>query len=113
MLLGEEHKSTLTLYDGIGKVLLGQERFDDALIGMGKALSIRLKLHGENHIDTANSYYNIGIVQVKKSQYEEAMVSFSKVLSIRTRELGKTHPATGAARAQITGASLLLQVLSG
>lgn len=113
VLLGEENNSIAALYDGIGKVLFEQERFDDALIGMGKALSIRLKLYGENHINTASSYYNIGSIQVMKAQYEEAIKSFRKALSIRTRELGETHPATGAARAQITGASLLLQVLSG
>ena len=41
--LGEYHEYTATCYESIGIVFLSKARYDDALIGCGKVLSIRLR----------------------------------------------------------------------
>ena len=66
-----------------------QGRYDDALIGYGKALAIRIKIFGENHIDIGRSYYNIGIAQSLKGDFNGALISLQKVKKVYSSELGK------------------------
>ena len=75
--------------------------YDDALIGYGNALAIRIKIFGENHIDTGRSYYNIGIVQLRKGDFDGALISLQKVKKVYTSELGKEHPKTVQTNVQI------------
>ena len=46
---GENHFQTCDCYEAIGNVLSDQGRYEDAFIGYGKALAIRLNLFGEHH----------------------------------------------------------------
>lgn len=71
--------------------MLLQERYDDALIGIGKALAIRLRVLGENHVNVGTSYFHIAVVLEKKGQYDEALASIRKANAINKRELGEGH----------------------
>ena len=84
-------------------------RYDDAYIGFGKALAIRMKIFGENHIGIGRSYYSIGLVQIEKGDYEGAMISLEKAKAIYTRELGVEHPQTVKTNVQIDKSQQLLQ----
>jgi len=91
---GDNHASTCDCYDAIGIVMFSQGRYDDALIGYGKALAIRMKVFGEHHIDAAYSYFNIGLVMKKKPDSVQALTYFRKANAIYARELGAEDPHT-------------------
>ena len=67
---GENHIQTCGCFEAIGTVLADQGRYDDAFIGYGKALAIRIKLFGEHHLTTADSYGNIGLNMKRKADLD-------------------------------------------
>jgi tetratricopeptide (TPR) repeat protein len=89
-----DHEYTATCYESIGNVFLCKSRYDDALIGYGKALSIRLRLLGENHTETATSYYNIGLVLANKDQFDQALENFRKAYAIYKEAFGENNKKT-------------------
>jgi len=72
----------------------GKKGYDDALIGYGKALSIRLRVLGENSYDVNVSHHSIGQVLKFKGQNEQALESFRKAQLIFLNEVGEDHVNT-------------------
>jgi len=69
----------------------GKKGYDDALIGYGKALSIRLRVLGENSYDVNVSHHSIGQVLKFKGQNEQALESFRKAQLIFLCDQGEDH----------------------
>ena len=63
----------------------------DALLFLGKSLSIKEKEFGLDHPDTAISYNNIGDVYSDQGNYPKALEYSLKALVIREKELGFDH----------------------
>ena len=80
------------------KKLLGEKRADDALVKMGEASALFVKVHGENHPDSANSFANRASILGATGKKEAAGKLWEKDLVIHESTLGPTHPHTTLTR---------------
>ena len=91
----EDHRSEekeADSYHAYGCSLRDCGLYDNALVFLEKALTIRQRVFGEDHPGVADSCHNIGSVWKAQGDYDKALEFFEKALAIRQRVFGEDHP---------------------
>ena len=82
-------------YNSMGVTLYYEERYEDAIKLLKKALNIRKKHYNYNeHIELAYTYNTLGLAQMQREEYSEALVNILESRRIRKIKLGELHPHT-------------------
>ena len=93
-ILGRNHLSTATTYNGIAGTYQELGEYQNSLDYFMKALEIDKSLLGSNHIETATIYNNIACVYFKQAKYANSLNYYKKAIEIYERLLGSDHPDT-------------------
>jgi tetratricopeptide (TPR) repeat protein len=79
---------------GIGNVLYGMGKHEEALVQYQKALEVFLTVYGQEHLEVATSCQNIGAVYLKQGKRAQAFEMATKSYDINLKVLGPDHPST-------------------
>jgi tetratricopeptide (TPR) repeat protein len=89
--ISDETKLTANLLDFYADICFKLAKYNLALDGYTKSLSIRTKIYGELHEDIADLYNSVGLVYLEMDEYNNALRSFDKSLEICQFGFGETH----------------------
>ncbi|CAJ1947739.1 unnamed protein product [Cylindrotheca closterium] len=104
---GEDHHTIVLAYHCIAGLLKAQNRFDDALQMLDKAIAICSRLEQLGDFDRTILgllLRNIAEVMEAKGDVECALELFTKLLMLQLDTLGEMHPATADTYEKITKA---------
>jgi tetratricopeptide (TPR) repeat protein len=105
--LGEEHESTVGVYDDLAAAESARGQHADAQVLGEKALEVARRALGEEHPDTARAYHNLGCHLLAQGKPADAEPHLRKAVEIRLRVLGEQSAATASSY------SILAATLSG
>ncbi|MCD4792545.1 MAG: CHAT domain-containing protein [Bacteroidales bacterium] len=90
--LGENHKQTVDIYNGLANVYnIYISEYDLALQCYLKALQISKEIFGETHTYVADIYNNIGNVYANINEYDLALLYQYKALQLRKELFSEKH----------------------
>jgi len=101
-LLGEGHPQTAEALDALGRLLLMQDKLDEAKRVLEKAVAVRRSALGATHPATARSLINLGVAVSHRNEHAAAVAHLREALEM----LGRT------AGAPLASTKLALQALS-
>ena len=85
-------EASFKLMNGLGQLLVGQAKYDEALAWYEKALAGFVGKGEEEN--TATTYFNMASVYDDQGEYEKALEWYEKGLAIYLKTLGPDHPHT-------------------
>ena len=85
-------EASFKLMNGLGQLLVGQAKYDEALAWYEKALAGFVGKGEEKN--TATTYNNMASVYNKQGEYEKALEWYEKGLAIQLKTVGPDHPST-------------------
>ncbi|CAF1292108.1 unnamed protein product [Adineta steineri] len=83
------------IYYELGWIKYNQGEYQEALLSLEKALTIRQQLLPSNHSNLGDSYNRIGNVYYRRGDYSEALSYYEKALAIRQQSLPSNHSDLG------------------
>ena len=89
------HEASAACHNDIGKVLIRQGKYDDALREHRRALSMYRNLLGENHVLVALFHSMIGVALCHKSQCDLAMEEHLKAMEIFKENFNECQEMAG------------------
>ena len=85
-------EDSFMLMNGLGQLLVGQAKYDEALAWYEKALAGFVGKGDEEN--TATTYGHMAFVYKNQGEYEKALEWYEKGLAIKLKTLGPDHPST-------------------
>lgn len=80
---------------------LDEDRVDQALRLLERALNSHRRQYGEHHHLVGSALHNLGMVNFFDCRYDEALELFEEAIQTRTKSLGSDHPDVQASRVKI------------
>jgi tetratricopeptide (TPR) repeat protein len=80
---------------------LDEDRVDQALRLLERALNSHRRKYGEHHHLVGSALHNLGMVNFFDRRYDEALELFEEAIQIRTKSLGPDHPDAQASHMKI------------
>jgi len=85
---------TTTVNSALGLAYLDQNKYEQALTHMQRALELRARTLDPPHLDLAQTHHNLGRIYWKAARYEESRFHYDRALNMFTELLGANHPRT-------------------
>jgi len=89
-----EHLDIAICSNSLGTIYLKIAKFDEAIVWLRRAFSIREKSLGVKHIDTITSINNLAVLLYEQGDYAAAEELFQQALTITEKSLGADNPST-------------------
>ena len=97
----QDNKTRAQLRNNVAGVLHGQRRFDEALLQLQSALSIRKLALGSQHPEVARALNNMGALSEAIGEYDKALQYHFAALVLKKKTLGPQHPSVAASLTNI------------
>ncbi|MGH9660867.1 MAG: tetratricopeptide repeat protein, partial [Bryobacteraceae bacterium] len=85
----------------IGRSLLRQNRFDEAVEVLNEALTIRERVYGKVHPAVASTVNELGSIALQRAQYAEAEAEFRRMIDISATVYKDKHYLIGIAQSNL------------
>src|SRR5688500_5351684 len=92
--LGPEHDETLIAMNNLAGILVGQERWDEALALIEEALAIRSRIFGDAHPESLRLLRNLALMYRAQKRYEESASRYVRLVAAQRKLYGPGDPRT-------------------